>query len=984
MLKVVKVHKRYKSKKGTDHHALKGIDLDLGSRGFVFVLGKSGCGKSTLLNVLGGLDKFDSGDIIIKGKSSKNFKVSEWDSYRNTYLGFVFQEFNLIENYTISKNIRLALELQSHPKKDIKKRVREILKQVGLEDLSRRKPNELSGGQKQRIAIARALVKDPEIILADEPTGNLDSETGKQIVEILRKLAEKKLVIMVSHDKNTAYRYADRIITLSDGEVISDELNTGGWKYIGNSVDHYRTEGEISRVIRIPKGGKLESTDLADINSAIKNEKSVVYVPITKGEPLNAGDLEVINKFARGQGEVFIPIAKEVNKIQGTTNESYKDRVNPAEASIAEEHAEKFKLIKSKLPFKDSFKMALNSLFRKKVKLIFTILLFLVSLGMFGFSETVTRFNFSKSVAISYEDGNQKIISLTKTLEVTQPDGWKTDITIPFELDDVDEMINSYDGISYGLGYNFVSTNKLDNTSSDFVSASEFVGFLELENLDSLDLELEYGKFPSKYNEIIISDFIGAYLVSENSNYTTNQNLIGKKITIDYNSYTISGILKTDYKDYEALNNFSPMQLQQDMLLEVSSFSEKNSNIYSRVIVKAGFYENYGDKIEVLSEVVNFQIDKDDPENEWDIYNWLSNSMYKYDSSMLGAAIKEGDLFVKSGFTGLADDEIIVDMYAVQNMLKKDDSTEIEKIVYDEKLSITQKRDQLLNKGYFDFEIDVHEVDQEKWIKTNTRTLKVVGIINFNNYIGKVEAKNLVPILEAKGAKLEDWEKENYWELERMLSDYGLEYDSKYKMVHSPIVVNDKTFNEISPVSANKVSELVINLNSDVDYNVDFFDYGLEKELIHNTAAGGVLGMFRDFTEEAKEIFRYVSLVFALFATVLLFTTISSSVMNKKKEIGILRAIGARGRDVAFIFVTEGIILGVITTILAIVALNIITVIINGNLSEQLGLNLSIFNSSMIIFGEMALMAILIVIVSAFVPVKRVTVMKPIDAIRNK
>lgn len=985
MLKVVKIHKKYKSKKGTDHHALKGIDLELGSRGFVFVLGKSGCGKSTLLNVLGGLDKFDSGDIIIKGKSSKDFKAGEWDSYRNTYLGFVFQEFNLIENYSIGKNIRLALELQSYPKKDIKKKVKEILKQVGLEDMNRRKPNELSGGQKQRVAIARALVKDPEIILADEPTGNLDSETGKQIVEILRKLAEKKLVIMVSHDKNTAYNYADRIITLSDGEVVSDQLNSGGWKYIGDKVDHYRTEGEISRVIRIPKGEKITEESLVSINSALKNEKGTVYVPITSGETLDKSDLELINKFVRGQSsDMYIPIAREVNKIQGTSNESYKNRINPAQASVAEENTEEFKLIKSKLPFKDSFKMALNSIFRKKLKLIFTVLLFLVSLGMFGFSETVTRYDFARSVANSYQSGNKKIISLTKSMEVTQPDGWKTDITIPFELSEINEMEALFDKLSFGKAYDFISNNKLGNTSSDYFAPSEFIGFLEVENLENFDLNLEYGKFPSTYNEIVISDFIGSYLITKNTSYTTNEDLIGESLTIDYKKYTISGVLETDYKDYEALNNYSPMQLQQDMITETSEFNEKNNAIYSRVIVKSGFNENYAGNINAISEVVNFQIDKDNPENEWDIYSWLSNAMYRYDNTLMMESKKNGDLFVANDFAGLADNEIIVDMFLLQSIKKKENSVEIENIIYDMNLTYKQKYDQLLSKGYLNIEFDMHEIDQKKWIKTNTRTVKIVGIINFNSYYGRIEAKKIVSLLEAKGVKLESWEKENFWQLEHLVSENDIEYSNPYNNFNSPIVVNSKVFDEISPVSKNKVSELIVNLSAETEYNITFFEDALEKELVHNTASGGILGMFKSFTDEAKDIFKYVSLVFALFATVLLFTTISSSVMNKQKEIGILRAIGARGRDVASIFVTEGIILGLITTVLAIIALNVITKIINTNLSEQIGLNLSIFNSSLIIFGEMALMAMIIVIVSAFIPVKRVTVMKPIDAIRNK
>ena len=220
MIELKDIKKTYKSKKGVDTEALKGINIKLGDKGLCFILGKSGSGKSTLLNILGGLDNYTSGDIIINNKSTKDFKEKDWDAYRNTYMGFVFQEFNLLDNYSVEDNIKLALELQN--KKCSADEVAEALKMVELDDVLKRKPNELSGGQKQRIAIARALIKKPEIILADEPTGNLDSETSKQVFNVLKKLARNKLIVVVSHDEEAANTYADRIIRISDGMVVSD------------------------------------------------------------------------------------------------------------------------------------------------------------------------------------------------------------------------------------------------------------------------------------------------------------------------------------------------------------------------------------------------------------------------------------------------------------------------------------------------------------------------------------------------------------------------------------------------------------------------------------------------------------------------------------------------------------------------------------------------------------------------------------------
>ncbi|MCL2062620.1 MAG: ABC transporter ATP-binding protein [Firmicutes bacterium] len=202
MLEVQGLTKVYTPKKGVPVRALDGVDLKFEETGMVFVLGKSGSGKSTLLNLIGGLDSVTEGDIVIKGKSSADFSQADFDSYRNTFIGFIFQEYNILTEFTVGKNIGLALELQG--KKADKASIEEILAQVDLTGYAQRKPNELSGGQKQRVAIARALVKNPEIIMADEPTGALDSTTGKQVFETLQKLSKTKLVIIVSHDRDYA------------------------------------------------------------------------------------------------------------------------------------------------------------------------------------------------------------------------------------------------------------------------------------------------------------------------------------------------------------------------------------------------------------------------------------------------------------------------------------------------------------------------------------------------------------------------------------------------------------------------------------------------------------------------------------------------------------------------------------------------------------------------------------------------------------
>ncbi len=202
--------------------ALKGVSIAFRPSEFVAILGQSGCGKTTLLNIIGGLDRYTSGDLIIRGKSTKQFRDRDWDTYRNHSVGFVFQSYNLIPHQTILANVELALTLSGVKKSERRRRAKEALIKVGLEDQILKRPNQLSGGQMQRVAIARALVNDPEILLADEPTGALDSETSVQVMDLLKEIAKDRLVIMVTHNPELAEQYANRIVRLLDGNIIDD------------------------------------------------------------------------------------------------------------------------------------------------------------------------------------------------------------------------------------------------------------------------------------------------------------------------------------------------------------------------------------------------------------------------------------------------------------------------------------------------------------------------------------------------------------------------------------------------------------------------------------------------------------------------------------------------------------------------------------------------------------------------------------------
>ena len=223
MLKLKDIRKDYLAGDSVVH-ALKGIDLEFRENEFVAILGHSGCGKTTLLNIIGGLDQYTSGDLVINGKSTKNFTDGDWDTYRNHSIGFVFQSYNLIPHQTVLSNVELALTLSGVAPAERRARAIDALKKVGLGEQIYKKPNQMSGGQMQRVAIARALVNDPDILLADEPTGALDSDTSVQIMNILKEISEDKLIIMVTHNPDLAEAYASRIIRIKDGLIVGDSM----------------------------------------------------------------------------------------------------------------------------------------------------------------------------------------------------------------------------------------------------------------------------------------------------------------------------------------------------------------------------------------------------------------------------------------------------------------------------------------------------------------------------------------------------------------------------------------------------------------------------------------------------------------------------------------------------------------------------------------------------------------------------------------
>ena len=695
MIEAKKLKKVYKTKKGVVVNALDNVSVKLPDTGMVFILGKSGSGKSTLLNVLGGLDSFDSGEIIIKGTSAKDFKQSHYDSYRNTYIGFIFQEYNVLEELTVGANVALAIELQGRKATD--EEINSILKEVDLEGFGNRKPNELSGGQKQRVAIARALVKKPEIIMADEPTGALDSTTGKQVFDTLKKLSRDKLVLIVSHDREFSEQYADRIIELKDGIIISDVEKSSSFDDTAQSFDEPEdsiTYGESE--ITVKAGYTITEEDRIAINEYL--------AALSSGAKIKLGDKKEKKRVTSGD---FVP-----------TDES----------KIQSNKVGDFKLIKSKLSMKNAFKLGSGALNHKKVRLVFTILLSLVSFTLFGLADTIAAYNNISTATSSIYDTGVDYASYAKIIKRVSGDHeyWREDNTYltPEDIELIKaqtgrNVIGVYKSIRNAFSFaSNIGDKDVDGMNPSVLYAERFSGITAIdENLISEHGFTLLGNSrlpePGK-NEIVITKYVYDYfskvghvaLTNEGkveSDITSENDLIGKTIEFDLryndsNQYTIVGIVDThfDTSRYEKLASsdaeFTVSAIESMALTAELESAQKysfacigfvNSKLISDIISndvgKAESLEGSGniELYEVLDDNVNHahELWGDKEENNNVLNRFYFSSVYSLSN------IKDKVIWLGSPIDSLGENQIIVCIDVLRNLISQNNSYSV--VFYD-------------------------------------------------------------------------------------------------------------------------------------------------------------------------------------------------------------------------------------------------------------------------------------------------------------
>ncbi len=961
MLEVLNLTKIYKTKVGSNVKALDGVSLQFPETGMVFLLGKSGSGKSTLLNVCGGLDSPTSGEIIVKGRSSKKFSQSDFDSYRNTYVGFIFQEYNILNEFTVEENIALALELQG--KSADKKVIAKLLEDVDLEGFARRKPNTLSGGQKQRIAIARALVKSPEIIMADEPTGALDSVTGKQVLDTLKKLSKDKLVLVVSHDREFAEQYADRIIELKDGKVICDVTKTKEQKK--TLTDHIQVIGDV---LCVTNAASLSEQEFDEIKTFLKKVNRDVIIA---GNERDVKAFKAVSRISEsGEKEVF----KETDE-----NKIEKKTYLPGES----------KFIRSKLPLRHASKIGVSSMGNKPVRLCFTILLCTVAFILFGLLSTMSFYDSKATYMETISDSNLTVVQLNK--EYSAQEQWYSygelqgsfpiDMEGKFSEAEILKYEKVFESEIFGAVTSFSNLNMMSTRSIYWSGEISTFGYLPTKH--TLRQKIK-GTYPDKVDEICISSYSAEVLYQcktydeqgKVSDLKSPEDILGKKILIDHQWYTVTGIFDSG-KLPEKFNVLKKEDSEMDMILVNEFRNVLSDGLYLTIFVS-------DEKIKELTEdtrsffdgseyIRALLVDAKDSKEETYVFPNEINALYE---SLRKVNLEKEIVWFDAGETKVDDTQVVLDDVMFYQIVSE--------IYRDKNLIATQEI------------VEICNILTENGYKDKEREDKI------NQILERMKQDNITVTL---GVQMYNESNNSIVGTVREFTVVGIRLGAEERFGNPQIFLTDHAFSEMWKVHSAEVefySECVTNYVEDPEakYQCLMVSYdGTEqhKQQIWNiyqtdefdeqgtrvTVSSSLLNTLEIVDTVVKiwsNVFLYAGIVLAIFAMLLFSNFISVSISYKKKEIGILRAVGARSVDVFKIFFAESFVIAFICVIAASLGSYMLCKLLNQLVASE-------FGASLFVFGPISLVvltgiAMITAVLATFVPVWGAARKKPVESIR--
>jgi ABC-type lipoprotein export system ATPase subunit len=955
MLELKNVKKFYKTKSG-EVAALNGVSLTFPSSGMVFISGKSGCGKTTLLNVVGGIDGIDEGEISLLGKSFESFSQGDYDDYRNTFIGFIFQEYNLLSEFTVEKNIEIAMELQG--RKSNREEVDALLKEMEIEGLRNRKPSELSGGQRQRVAIARALVKNPRIIMADEPTGALDSNTGIQVLDILKKLSKEKLVIVVSHDNEFAENYADRIIRLVDGKVFEDVT------YTENSLNVNVCERESSLLVK--EGVDLNAEEKDALAKAVKNCKKI----------------ELIKELTYRENE-----PTDQSKIAKTT--------------------EKVELQRSKMKTSSAVTLGVKSLGVKPFRLALTILLSAVAFAVFGLFDTLAFFNTSNVMGKLLSESNnvslygeyvadygaedtyeikfneQSLENFEKQLgtKVKGVYGFKDNTSGSVVINDYIREI-SMSSVSWGGGYYSKQCNGFIEFSAKDFDANKVHKDFGYKVVSGRYPELKYDSNTGSVTDQSLKEIaISTYMVECIMHYlgeiklddqiiTQPSQLLNKTITVGNETYRIVGFIDCGKipDKYSVLKEESiTIKNVKALIDDCKSFL--NSGAYKCVFVAEGRLEALGKK-ENLYYMGNGNYTATSSDATGTDKNTRHVDYTCYSSVGVNA---ENALFfktdrVKDGFVNLGDDEVLINpsaitaVYASEYKLLSRTNIKgrerVDELVYNLRtesgvISLAQKKEAIseifsLLRVYEDgFERTINLTKSaSKTNKSIKKEVKVVGVyVNYD---------------ENRGYNSSSYK---FMMNENLMDEFLI---AKGQGEYSRFIL------------ANRLGGA--GVNNAVNYMLK--EEGISLVWFGNSALD-VVRLNEGVIRQAADLFLYAALVLATFSIFMLFNYITTSIANKRQTIGVLRGLGSGSRDILKMFLSESLIIAAINGVLAVAFSWLGCIFVNSYILNVMNVSIpfAFFGTRQVLV--ILAMSILSAGISSALPILKISKEKPVELIRN-
>lgn len=936
MLELKNIYKTYSSKNGVTHRALENVSIKFNEKGLVFLLGKSGSGKSTLLNLIGGIDNFDRGDIIFNNRSFLDFKESDFDYYRNTCVGFVFQDFNLLDNLTVYENVALALSLQS--KKDHNK-VLEMLDSMGVLNLKNRKMDELSGGQRQRVSIARALIKDPKIILADEPTGSLDSETSDAIIKILKDLSKDRLVIIVTHNRELAYNFGDRIIEIRDGFILKDLMRKD--LIVNNELKPTLVS---SNLIIVPKNQKVSEENINDLNRTILEKRQDYYL-LVDDDKYRAMSL--------------YPNVKEV-----IDDESHEEAFEPFNY-VSEEKEVIEEPIKSHLPFNKAISFSMSNLKKKKLRLFFTILLAILSVILTGTAINFTQYSFNRAVATSISKDNGSYVEVSSSFALKSEN-------YALQSNDISYLNSLNRQIAYEYNqpftYNIVGGgNELNqNITKNVLFNKSFAGFLVCDDISDYgyngqDFKVIYEKEniteEDYQNGIYLSSVVANVIVRYIKDYGTlaYQNrfhitqdstidvLIGQKLPVTSSyahgittfNFEVLGIFDVD-EDQSLYQRYHSLELNQGGIEISSEYQELSKSILTRMVVKPNFMEAFKKSYPFFTIPSSLKTLNNNDISVNYIYSieHFSNDLASYQESEDISFYFTDPKYSASNF-----------LEAVSNL--KPNQVFVGRYLFS----------RLINKGRV-FPVDVDEYRLEANNYNNTRrTFNIVNSRGSNGEIYQsVENMEVVGVIDRKTKNTNSFVANT----DTCIYVANAVFDGLSNNYYKPSKALVKALDN------ENFEQLITNL-----YNNGFT---IENEFVSYFVS------FASTIEKYSTLINIVAIIWFIVVAILLYSFISSSIKDSSKQIGILKSLGATIKDVYKIYAVEALLIGLFATVFGVLGYYAIGISINNIITYYFyTFYFPIFNFKAFDAIVMILSTFVILIVSLTIPMSRIKGIKPID-----